>query len=113
MKQGEIWHVNLDPTVGAEIKKTRRAVIISVDDLGKLPLKIIVPITEWKEHYADYPWMIKITPSEQNCLSKISAIDCFQVKSVSVERFADKVGSVEFGIITKVQEAVNIVIGSI
>jgi mRNA interferase MazF len=113
MKQGEIWLVNLDPTVGAEIKKTRRAIIISVDDLGKLPLKIIAPITEWKEHYADYPWMVKITPSERNCLSKISAIDCFQVKSVSVERFTEKIGSVESEIITKVHEAVNIVIGSI
>ena len=113
MKQGEIWLVNLDPTVGAEIKKTRRAIIISVDDLGKLPLKIIAPITDWKEHYADYPWMVKITPSEKNCLTKTSAIDCFQVKSVSVERFTDKIGSVESGIIMKVQEAVNIVIGSI
>jgi len=55
MKQGEIWLVNLDPTVGAEIKKTRRAIIISVDDLGKLPLKIIAPVTDWKEHYTDYP----------------------------------------------------------
>jgi len=27
MKQGEIWLINLDPTVGAEIKKTRPAII--------------------------------------------------------------------------------------
>jgi len=57
--------------------------------------------------------MVKITPSEKNCLTKISAIDCFQVKSVSVERITEKIGSVEVGIIMKVQEAVNIVIGSI
>ena len=113
MKQGEIWFVNLDPTVGAEIKKTRRAIIISVDDLGKLPLKIIAPITDWKEHFADYPWMVKIIPSEENCLSKISAIDCFQVKSVSTERFTGKIGSVDSEIIMKVQEAVSLVIGSI
>ena len=113
MKQGEIWLVNLDPTVGAEIKKTRCAIIISVDDLGKLPLKIIAPITDWKEHYADYPWMVKIIPSEKNCLSKISAIDCFQVKSVSAERFTGKIGSVESEIIMTVQEALNLVIGSI
>ena len=50
MKRGEIWLINLDPTLGAEIKKTRPAVIVSADQLGKLPLSIIVPITDWKEH---------------------------------------------------------------
>lgn len=41
MKQGEIWLINLDPTLGAEIKKTRPAVIVNDDTLGRLPLKII------------------------------------------------------------------------
>lgn len=31
--------INLDPTIGAEIKKTRPAIIVSDDALGKLPLK--------------------------------------------------------------------------
>ena len=43
MKQGDIWLINLDPTIGAEIKKTRAGVIVNDDTLGKLPLKIIVP----------------------------------------------------------------------
>ncbi|MDP2965956.1 MAG: type II toxin-antitoxin system PemK/MazF family toxin, partial [Pelolinea sp.] len=38
MKRGEIWLVNLDPMTGAEIQKTRPAVIVSNDALGKLPL---------------------------------------------------------------------------
>ena len=37
MKRGEVWLVNLDPTIGAEIKKTRPAVIISSDLVGVLP----------------------------------------------------------------------------
>ena len=48
MRQGEIWLINLDPTIGAEIKKTRPAVIVSDDAIGKLPLKIIVPITDYR-----------------------------------------------------------------
>jgi len=36
-KRGEIWLVNFDPTVGAEIKKIRPAVVISSDGVGKLP----------------------------------------------------------------------------
>jgi mRNA interferase MazF len=111
MKQNEIWQISLDPTVGAEIKKTRPALIISTDALGKLPLKVIVPITGWKEQYDSYPWMVKITPSKQNGLAKISAADCFQIKSVSVERLTTHVGSVDPEITTQVQEAISQVIG--
>jgi mRNA interferase MazF len=51
MRQGEIWLVDLDPTKGAEIQKKRPVIIVTDDRLGKLPLKIIVPITDWKDHY--------------------------------------------------------------
>lgn len=55
MKQGEIWLINLDPAVGAEIKKIRPAIIVSDDSLGKLPLKLIVPITDWNDRYEIAP----------------------------------------------------------
>ena len=58
MNQGEIWLINLEPTIGAEIKKTRPAVIVNDNALGRLPLKVIVPITDWKENYSLAPWMI-------------------------------------------------------
>lgn len=94
MKQGEIWLINLDPTIGAEIKKTRPAIIVSDDSLGKLPLKIIVPLTDWKEKYEIAPWMIKLEPNSKNGLTKDSSVDCFQVRSVSHERFVKKIGFV-------------------
>ena len=83
MKQGEIWLINLDPTVGAEIKKTRPAIIVNDNALGKLPLKIVVPVTEWKEKYSVAPWMVKINANVSNGLKKDSGADCFQVRSVS------------------------------
>lgn len=49
MKQNEIWLINLDPTIGAEIKKIRPAIIVNDNALGKLPLKIIIPLTHWKD----------------------------------------------------------------
>ena len=52
MHQGEIWLIDLEPTIGAEINKTRPALIINDNGLGKLPLKVIVPITGWKEQYS-------------------------------------------------------------
>jgi len=94
MKQSEIWLINLDPTIGAEIKKTRPAIIVNDDSLGKLPLKIIVPITDWKDKYEIAPWMIQIHPTKINGLIKESSADCFQVRSVSQDRFVRKVGKV-------------------
>ncbi len=43
-KHGEIWLVNLTPTVGAKIQKTHPAVVISSDFIRKLPLKLVVPM---------------------------------------------------------------------
>ena len=95
MKRGEIWLLNLDPAVGAEIQKTRPCIIVSVDQLGKLPLKVIIPITDWKTHYENVPWMVKLIPDDNNCLQKISAGDCFQVRSISETRIIKKLGSIK------------------
>jgi mRNA interferase MazF len=111
MKQGEIWTVNLDPAIGAEIKKTRPALLLNVDALGRLPLRVIVPITDWKERYAEYPWMVRIDPAKTNGLSKTSAIDCFQVRSVSVQRLVTKLGHIDFTGLLKAQEAIAQVVG--
>lgn len=62
MKRGEVWLINLDPTIGAEIKKSRPAIIVNDDAIGILPLKVIVPVTEWKEHYAAAPWLVRLLP---------------------------------------------------
>jgi len=106
MKQGEIWLINLDPTVGAEMNKTRPSVIVNDDRLGKLPLKIVVPITDWKEHYRMAPWMIPITPSSQNGLIKKSSIDCFQIRSVSENRLIKLIGIITLPEILQVQKGI-------
>lgn len=92
MNQGEIWLINLDPTIGSEIKKTRPCVILNNDSIGVLPLKIIAPITDYKNNYEIVPWMVKILPDKMNNLSKKSVIDLFQLRSVSEERFLKKIG---------------------
>ena len=111
MKQGEIWLIDLDPTVGAEMKKTRPAVVVNDDALGRLPLKIIVPLTDWKDHYSVAPWMIPISPSAQNGLTKKSSIDCFQIRSVSETRLLKQIGHITFAEILTIQEGIAKVIG--
>ena len=107
MKQGEIWFINLDPTIGAEIKKTRPAVIVNDNALGKLPLKIIVPITDWKERYEIAPWMVNLFPDKNNNLSKESAADCFQVRSLSKNRFTKKIGKIGIKKFDEIKEALS------
>ena len=93
MHRGEIWLVNLDPTIGAEIKKTRPAVIVSSDLVGILPLKIIVPLTEWKDRYGNALWMVRIDPDDKNGVGKPSAADGLQIRSVSQERLVKRLGT--------------------
>ena len=93
-KRGEIWLVNFDPTVGAEIKKLRPAVVISSDSVGKLPIKLIAPITDWKTYFSSNFWHVKIEPNSINRLNKDSAIDTLQLRGVDLQRFIRKLGSI-------------------
>jgi mRNA interferase MazF len=106
MQRGEIWLVNLDPTIGSEIRKTRPAVIVSSDLVGILPLKVIVPFTEWKDRYAQAPWMVQIDPEEQSGLSKSSAADALQIRSVSQQRLVKKLGVLSSVQVAKIVQAV-------
>ena len=93
-KRGEIWLVNFDPTVGAEIKKVRPAVVISSDSVGKLPIKLIAPITDWKTYFSSNFWHVKIEPNSINRLNKDSAIDTLQLRGADLQRFIRKLGSI-------------------
>ncbi|TRU22856.1 MAG: type II toxin-antitoxin system PemK/MazF family toxin [Microcystis aeruginosa Ma_MB_S_20031200_S102] len=93
-KRREIWLVNFDPTVGAEIKKVRPAVVISSDSVGNLPIKLIAPITDWKTYFSANFWTVKIEPNSINGLNKASAIDTLQLRGVDLQRFIHKLGSV-------------------
>ena len=110
MKQGEIWLVSLDPTEGAEIKKTRPAIIVNDDTLGKLPLKIIIPITDWKDRFSIAQLMVKLDPDKQNNLSKDSSADCFQIRSIAEERCIKKLGEVDSYIMERIRKALATVL---
>ena len=81
-KRGEIWIINLGSTVGTEMKKFRPAVIISSNGVGILPIKLIAPITDWKQNYDSNLWHIRLFPNKSNGLSKISAVDALQIRGV-------------------------------
>jgi len=109
MKQGEIWEINLNPTIGSEMQKIRPCIILNNNMVGKLPLKIVAPITDFKEYYKDIPWMVKIEPNSKNGLKKISTIDLFQVRSLSEKRLIKKIGYIDKEILGLCKESLDIV----
>ncbi len=52
IKQYQIILVNLDPTIGSEIKKTRPCIVISPDEMNKfLRSVVIAPMTTTSKNY--------------------------------------------------------------
>ena len=110
MYRGEVWLLNLDPTIGAEIRKTRPGIIVNDNAIGTLPLKIIVPLTDWKNRYEIAPWMVKIEGNERNGLLKDFAADTFQVRSISEVRFIRKIGAVSDIELDRISKALTVVL---
>ena len=110
MQRGEIWLINLSPTLGAEMQKIRPAVIVNDDEIGILPLKVIVPVTDWKDRYAQAPWMVRVEPTPANGLIKNSAADAFQVRSLSQERFVRRLGSLHPNLMAQLGNALRVVL---
>ena len=92
MRRGEVWQVNLDPTIGAEIAKSRPCVIVNRDALARLSLKIIVPLTNWNASFERAAWHVSVEKTLENGLSKKSSADTFQVRSISENRLIRKLG---------------------
>ena len=93
MRSGEVWLIALEPTLGAEIGKTRPGVIVSRDAVGILPLAVIVPITRWQERYRERDWMVQLEATTENGLAKRSAADTFQIRSIAKQRLLKKLGT--------------------
>ena len=100
VKQYEIYWVNLDPTIGKEMKKTRPCVILSPDDMNAfIGTVIIAPLTTTVRAY---PSRVKYTLN-----GKPSMIVLDQIKTVDKLRLQSKVGklnSVAIALVKKVIE---------
>jgi mRNA interferase MazF len=95
MRTRDIFLVDFNPAIGAEMQKTRPCIIVSNQDLGVLPLKIVVPLIGHKEIHNDKSWLVVVNPNELNGLSKVSTADTLNMRSVSDERIIKKIGVVD------------------
>lgn len=108
--RGEIWWVDLDPTRGSETAKTRPVVVVSSDAVSRLPVRLVVPLTEWKDKHADAIWRLSVEPSSINGLAKRSAADALQIRCVSLERFRERMGVLEAGLLAEIAAAIALIV---
>jgi mRNA interferase MazF len=109
--RGEIWAVRFDPSEGDEVRKVRPAVVVNTSIVGRMKLRIVVPITGWQPNFTHYFWMIHLVPTALNGLSKESAADTFQVKSISLNRFQNRLGSLTDSQMNEIADAIGLCVG--
>lgn len=109
IKRGDVWLVNLDPSIGDEIRKTRPCVVMTVNGLGRLRLKTIVPITAPAK--AQSHWHVPIKANTTNGLSKDSLADAYQIRSLSLKRFIKKLGRLNASQLEEIGASTQIVLG--
>lgn len=92
--KGEVWTIRFDPATGAEINKIRPALVMNIAKAGRLPLRMVVPITTGNAGFRNLFWMVEIYADSSNGLCHTSFADTFQFKSVSVDRFITQLGEI-------------------
>lgn len=88
VRRGEVYWVNLDPTIGTEIRKTRPALVVSPDDMNAvLPRVLIAPLTSKGQALGCRPELI--------FNNKPTRILLDQMRSVDKVRLLDRMGEID------------------
>jgi mRNA interferase MazF len=111
IQRGDVWLVRFDPSEGDEIRKVRPAVVMTAVSAGRIALHIVVPVTGWQPAFVTYSFIVPLTPSPQNGLTKDSGANAFQVKSVSINRFQSKLGTLTSDQMEELAAAIALCVG--
>lgn len=85
VRRFEVWNIDLNPTIGHEIKKMRPCVIVSPEETNKyLQTVIVVPLTSTKRAY----------PTRLNCTfkGKNGQLVLDQIRAIDKSRLLQKMG---------------------
>ena len=108
--RGFIFLVNLDPVVGSEQGKVRPVLVIQNNISNKYsPLTIIVPITS-KIYTKEFPTNVFISKNDSG-LDRDSTILLNQIRVIDRRRIVKRIGSLDEGIMKKVDMAIKISLG--
>lgn len=88
VRRFDVWLVNLDPTVGSEIRKTRPALIVSPDEMNHaLSTVIIAPMTTKGR---DYPTRVPCSFH-----GKLGQVVLDQLRTIDKQRLVKRLGDIE------------------
>ena len=105
MKQTEIWEMYFNPVKGSEQSGRRPAVIISGNALNdNLNTVIVCPLTT---KIKNYKGNVVLTPNKRNGLAIQSEILVFHIRSVSKERFKNKLGEITTEELQQIKKTLN------
>jgi mRNA interferase MazF len=107
--RSEIRWVRLDPTVGAETRKTRACLIIQNDVMNQYgQLAIVLPFLPG---HKQAPYAVNVTATPQNGLDQDRYLDVGQIRAVDHQRILGKLGTLEDQYWHQIKEAIDIVLG--
>jgi mRNA interferase MazF len=109
-RRGEIWLVNFDSTVGAEIKKTRPALIVQNDIANRFsPITIVAALTSQFEEPL-YPTEVLVRVSEGS-LEVDSVVLLNQIRSTDKKRLIKRLGILKQETMGRIDRALQISLG--
>ena len=109
-RRGEIYLVDFDPTLGAEIKKTRPALVLQNDIANRhSPITIVAAITS-KFDEKLYPTEVLIEKPEGG-LTRDAVVLLNQVRSIDKSRLIRRIGALEPATMQLVDRALQISVG--
>jgi mRNA interferase MazF len=108
-RRGEIWWVNLDPTVGNETAKKRPCLILQ-NDVGnsRSDTTMIAPLLKGSKKY---PFVVNVEATLENGLDENRGIHLEQMRVVDNRRIDCKLGTLEDKYWSEIEKAVCIVLG--
>jgi mRNA interferase MazF len=106
-QRGEIYWVNLDPTVGSEIAKTRPALIISNNIGNQHANRVIVAPISSSGRGKVYPFEVLLKAGEGG-ISQRSKVLLDQIRAVDKSRLGDRIGTLKSKIMTEVNRAIRL-----
>lgn len=109
-KRGEVWLVSFDPTVGAEIKKTRPALVLQNEIANRYsPITIVGAITSQFEGRL-YPTEVLVKAPEGG-LTSDSVVLLNQIRSIDRQRLIKRLGTLRPTTMKQVERALQISFG--
>ena len=110
-KRGDIYLVNFDPTLGAEIRKTRPALILQNDVANKFsPVTIVAAIRSQFEDTL-YPTEVLLSAKARTGLAVDSVVLLNQIRTVDKRRLAKQLGRLSSAKMEEVNQALRISVG--